>query len=55
MQIGDVFVFDSLLMAAERNISLTAIRQVTNLKEDTVFAFTNNQNKFTQYHLFVKQ
>jgi hypothetical protein len=55
MQIGDVFIFDSLLMAAERNISVTAIRQVTNLKEDTVFAFTNNQNNFTQYHLFVKQ
>jgi hypothetical protein len=55
MQTGDVFIFDSLLMAAERNISVTAIRQVTNLREDTVFAFTNNHNKFAQYHLFVKQ
>lgn len=54
MQKGDVLVFDSLLMATERNISVAQIRLGSDLQEDTVFSLVNNQNKVTQYHLFVK-
>jgi hypothetical protein len=54
MQTGDVFIFDSWLMASERNISLAQIRLGSDLHEDTVFSLINNQNKVTQFHLFVK-
>jgi len=55
MQAGDILIFDSLLMAQERNISLEKVRSTNNLIEDTVFTLTNNQNKLTHYHIFIKQ
>lgn len=54
MQRGDILVFDSLLMAEERNISLDALRLTKDFEEDTIFSLVNNQNKATQYHIFVK-
>ena len=50
---GDVMIYDSIVMTADRGITLTQLRSEGRWKQDTVFTYVNNHRQVDNYYLFV--
>lgn len=52
---GDVMIYDSIVMTADRGISLTQLRSAGIWEQDTVFTYINNHRQVDNYYLFVNR